>query len=156
MIMKRLGFHYFPDTQHYRQHDIKIWLPQLESIGTRWLVLRAPSNRTIPEHFIRTLIDANIQPILHFILPIKHFPAFDDLKLLFNVYQRWGVRYVTLFDQPNIQKYWPTSNWTQVDLVERFIDIYLPLANASLNSVDIAFLPRCKVTSPSRFVATSI
>jgi hypothetical protein len=132
--MNRLGFHYFPDTQHYRQHDLNIWLPRLKSLRTRWLVLTTPTNRAIPENFIQALIDANIQPLLHFHIQHHQLPALDDLQLLLNTYQRWGVRYVALFDQPNTHKAWLATAWAQADLVERFLDLYLPLAKASLNA----------------------
>src|SRR5210317_502558 len=96
--MKRLGFHYFSDTQHYRQHDLQIWLPRLKSFSAQWLVLNAPTNRAIPEDFIRALIDSEIKPILHFHIHHNQIPAQDDLQLLFNTYKRWGVQYAALFD----------------------------------------------------------
>jgi hypothetical protein len=134
LIMKRLGFHYFSDTQHYRQHDLQIWLPRLKSFSTQWLVLNAPTNRAIPEDFIRVLIDNEIKPILHFHIHPNQIPDQADLQLLFNTYKRWGVQYAALFDQPNIHNVWRSSDWAQTDLVERFLDLYLPLANNCLNA----------------------
>lgn len=142
--MKRLGFHYFNDTHHYRQHDLQIWLPRLKSLGARWLVLIAPITRAIPENFIKALIDANIQPVLHFHIQHSQMPALDDLQLLFNTYQRWGARYVTLFDQPNMHKVWLASDWAQTDLVERFLDLYLPLAHGCLNACLTPMFPPLK------------
>jgi len=142
--MNRLGFHYFPDTQHFRQHDLNIWLPRLESLGARWLVLTAPTNRAIPENFILALVKANIQPILHFQIQRGQSPDLDDLQLLLATYQRWGVRYVTFFDQPNMHKVWQPAVWAQADLVERFLDLYLPLAVASLNACLTPIFPPLK------------
>jgi hypothetical protein len=142
--MNRLGFHYFPDTQHYRQHDLNIWLPRLESLGARWLVLTAPTNRAIPENFILALVKAKIQPILHFQIQHGQSPDLDDLQLLLATYQRWGVRYVTFFDQPNMNKVWQPAVWAQADLVERFLDLYLPLAVASLNACLTPIFPPLK------------
>jgi hypothetical protein len=65
--------------------------------------LLAPSNRAIPEFFIRSLIHANIEPVLHFHLPLTRKPELSNLSLLFNVYAEWGVRYVALFDRPNLR-----------------------------------------------------
>jgi hypothetical protein len=132
--MNRLGFHYFPDTKHYRQHDLDIWLPRLKSLGVRWLVLISPVNRAIPEPFLAALIQAEIQPVLQFHLEPNKFQATKDLQLLFNTYQRWGARYIAIYDQPNAHKLWWASAWTQADLVERFLDLYLPAANISLNA----------------------
>jgi len=134
MLMNRLGFHYFPDTQHYRQHDLKVWLPRLQGLGAGWLVLQAPEQRAIPENFISALLTVGIQPVIHFTMQPGSFPIDTDLPLLFKTYRRWGVRYVTIFDQPNVHKVWRATAWVQTDLVERFLDFYLPMAHSCLNA----------------------
>ena len=53
------------------------------------------------------------------------------MALLFSSYARWGVRYAALFDRPNIKAAWNASTWAQTDLVERFLDIFIPLADAA-------------------------
>ena len=130
--MKRIGFHYFPDTQHYRQSDLDRWLPELVPLGASWLILQAPQDRAIPEAFIRGLFAEGIEPILHFPLSPCQLLPIKDFDLLFQVYERWGIRYITLFDAPNIRKNWQNTNWAQIDLVERFLDIYMPLAESCL------------------------
>lgn len=125
----RLGFHYFPDTLHYRELDIHAWLPEFKSTGISWLTLIAPANRAIPEFFIRSLIHENIEPVLHFHTPLTRQPDWNNLRLLLNVYAEWGVRYITLFDRPNLRRSWPGNAWAQSDLVERFLDVYLPAAD---------------------------
>ena len=136
---RRIGFHYFPDTQHYRQEDLDTWLPHLEALGAQWLTLLAPQDRAVPELFLRGLLDAGIEPILHFTPSLAKPPTTDDIKLLVESYARWGVHYVCLFDQPNCHEQWNRGSWAQIDLVERFLDIYLPLAeevvDAGLNLV---------------------
>jgi hypothetical protein len=72
--------------------------------------------------------------VLHFHLEPNKFHATKDLQLLFQTYQSWGLRYVALYDQPNAHKLWRSSAWIQADLVERFLDLYLPAANISLNA----------------------
>ena len=124
----RLGFHYFPDALHYRDSDLETWLPELKALGAAWLTLRAPIERAIPEAFIRGLQDAKIEPILHFHLPLGFQYKIDSLSLMFQLYARWGVHYAALFDRPNDRTAWAPSAWAQADLVERFLDIYLPLA----------------------------
>ncbi|MFH1446282.1 MAG: hypothetical protein ABIG43_02585, partial [Chloroflexota bacterium] len=52
----------------------------------------------------------------------------DDLKVILNAYSRWGVRYVVIFNSPNLKTSWVQGTWSQEDLVERFLDRYLPLA----------------------------
>lgn len=126
----RIGLHFFPDTLHYRQQDMHAWVPQLKAIGASWLTLTAPIDRAIPEHFIRGLIDAGIEPVLHLQATLNQPPTPADLNALLESYARWGVHYLALFDQPNCHDHWPVTSWTQFDLVERFLDIYIPLAEA--------------------------
>ncbi len=130
----RLGFHYFPDTLHYRENDLQTWLPELCSLGASWLVLQAPADRAVPEAFLAGLIKAHIEPILRFDLSLARLPGADDLRVLFETYAKWGVHYLVLFDQPNARRSWQDAAWGQEDLVERFLDHYLPLADAAAQS----------------------
>ena len=41
----RIGLHYFPDTQHYREADIQFWLPRLTGL----FCLRAGDSRYRPD-----------------------------------------------------------------------------------------------------------
>lgn len=131
----RLGFHYFPDSLHYRVCDLQEWLPELSALGAAWLVLEAPLERAIPEFFLRGLLAAGIEPILHFRPPLDYSGSLSSdveaLRLLFKQYQRWGARYAILYDRPNSRRAWKSMAWAQADLVERFLDFYLPLAVAA-------------------------
>jgi hypothetical protein len=129
--ISRLGFHYFPDADHYRQSDLTVWLPVLQTLKASWLTLIAPANRAIPESFLTTLISSGIEPILHHHLPTDSPPSAQEIQPLFQAYARWGVRYVVLFDRPNRRAAWAPSIWVQKDLVDRFLDIYLPLAETA-------------------------
>ncbi len=124
----RIGFHYFNDTLHYREADLQTWLPEVKALSGSWLTLVAPADRAIPEAFIRGLIDAKIEPVLHFHLPLGHNPDLESLNLLLSSYANWGVRFIAFYDRPNVRHAWPTASWTQSDLVERFLDLYLPAA----------------------------
>lgn len=132
--MNRLGFHYYPDTYHYSQRDVETWLPRLKELGAGWLVLQTPSERALPESFVRSLLEASIEPLLHFPLALEQTYNAQDFEILFKSYARWGVRYVALFDRPNLRRAWGGIAWTQTELVERFIDRYLPLAEACLDA----------------------
>jgi hypothetical protein len=125
---RRLGFHYFPDANHYRKHDLDVWLPKLQSLGCSWLTMLAPAQRAVPEYFIDGLMHAGIQPILQLYLPIEPLRQESSLQLLLESYAHWGVKYVVLFDRPNMRTSWQPSTWAQVDLVERFLDLFIPLA----------------------------
>ncbi len=130
---RRIGFYYFPDSLHYRQVDLQTWLPELRRLDAAWLALLAPPERAIPEDFLSDLLSAGIQPALHFTFnqdlnqPFQP-PDLGALRLLLHHYARWGVRYVVFYDRPNCRRHWAPSAWLQSDLVERFLDMFLPLA----------------------------
>lgn len=130
----RLGFHYNPDGQHYRQEDLQRWLPELLALGAGWLVLDAPGERAIPEYFLKGLLEAEIQPVVHFRPRIGDPSQFDELPLLFDQYARWGVKWAILFDRPNVRQAWPASIWSQSDPVEHYLDRYILLAERALRA----------------------
>jgi len=130
----RLGFHYCPDTLHYRDSDLALWIPELKSLGASWITLLAPADRAIPESFIKGLVSSSIEPILHFNLPLAASLKADDISLLFDIYAKWGLHYVVLFDRPNRRASWPASLWVQSALVDRFLDRFILLAEQSLKA----------------------
>lgn len=125
----RFGLHYFPDTFHYRETDLNLWLPKLHTLGVAWLTLIAPHDRAIPEEFITGLIKEDIQPVLHFKLPLQYPPKVGSLRLLLETYAKWGVKYTAFFDKPNQRSSWPLSTWARENLVERFLDIFIPISS---------------------------
>ncbi len=129
----RIGLHYFPDTLHYRVRDLEIWLPALSRMGMGWLTLLAPLERAIPEYFLKGLFSSGLQPVLHFLIPTQTSTSGEGLRLLFSNYARWGVQYVALYDRPNNRSNWTPSAWAQMDLVERFLDQFVPLAETALD-----------------------
>lgn len=137
----RLAFQYYPDSEHYRESDFQTWLPALKSLGSGWLVLRAPADRAIPEAFLKALLAAGIQPILHFHLSPLQPPKPQDLYPLFQSYARWGVRYIALFDRPNSRATWNGASWARQDLVANFLDMYAPLADAAMQAGLINIFP---------------
>jgi len=126
--INRYGFYYFPDTLHYRENDIHTWIPELVELGASWLTLLAPIDRTIPEAFIRRVVEQGIQPVLHLPLPTIDPGRPEELSVLFNAYAHWGVRYISLFDRPNLLNNWSPADWAKSNLVERFLDIFTPIA----------------------------
>lgn len=132
IAMNRIGFHYFPDTDHYQQKDLENWAPKIVQLGGSWLVLKAPVSRALPESFITGLLNQGIEPIVHFDIFPEKIPAREEMALLFDVYARWGIKYVVFFDKPNLQTKWNAAIWAQHDLVERFLDLFIPLAQDCL------------------------
>jgi hypothetical protein len=128
----RVGFHYFQDQNHFREKDLAVWLPELKSLGASWLVLQANLNCAIPEYFLSSLLENQIQPILFAPMLNQQPPSLEEVKPIFTAYSHWGARYIILADRPNDRSMWPSSAWAQEELVERFLDHYLPLANLAL------------------------
>lgn len=130
--MEKVGFHYRMDSDHYSEKDLAIWLPRLKDLGASWIVLYAPTNRAIPEGFINALKAEKIEPVLHFRITPHELPSVEEMILLFDNYQRWGVKYLILFDRPNQRESWGSEAWAQSGLTERFLDNFLPLAEAAV------------------------
>lgn len=137
----RLGFHYFPDTLHYRESDLTQWMPEWTAMGISWLVLKSTVDRAVPEHFIHTLLQAGIEPLLDFDLSLSSTNGLNDLAVLFKAYARWGVRGVLLFNRPNAFQSWTQATWARQDLVERFLDRFLPVAGAAIEEGLAPILP---------------
>lgn len=128
LVSPRIGFHYFQDTAHYTNRDLVTWIPKLVQLNAKWIILRSESTRAIPEQFLSGLINKGITPIVQIFMPLPNAPAAADLQAILEAYSRWGVKQVILFDKPNTVQAWSASGWSQQDLVERFIDKFIPLA----------------------------
>lgn len=137
----RVGFHYFQDFQHYREIDLTTWLPNIQELDASWMIINAPQDRAIPEPFITALLNNNIEPVIHFDLSLSAPPPLEDLSLLLHTYKNWGVHYVIIFNRPNIKSSWISSSWAQHDLVERFLDRFIPIASAVVREELIPVFP---------------
>ncbi|NTU74831.1 MAG: hypothetical protein HGA86_01780 [Anaerolineaceae bacterium] len=139
--INRVGFHYYPDSLHYTEKDLLAWLPELQNLNAGWLVVHAHPRRAIPEYFIRSLISANIQPIIHVDMELgTPIPPAEMMPIL-DAYAHWGVKNLVFFERPNCISSWPNSSWAQQDLVDRFLDRWLPLANTALQHGLTPILP---------------
>ncbi len=136
-----LGFHYFPDSEHYRNEDLVTWLPRLQALGARWITLLSSPQRAIPEAFLRPLLEAGIQVVVH--LPLRpESPLQEECPPLLEAYARWGVRYVMLFERPNQRAQWESTDWARFNVVRHFIQRLRPLAEqAAENGLQVIFPP---------------
>ncbi|TFH33648.1 MAG: hypothetical protein E4G99_11105 [Anaerolineales bacterium] len=129
LSQQKLGFHYYPDTDHYSPSDLDAWLPVLKSAGASWLTVRAQATSNIPESFIRALIAADIQPIVHIPVAVGSLRMAHVYTAL-KSYADWGVRYVIFYDRPNVRASWPTASWAHEALVDDFVDALVPVLEA--------------------------
>lgn len=121
-----LGFHYFPDAEHYGREHLGSWLSELQAMGTSWLVVVATPERAIPEYFLRELVAARIEPVVRLLAhPIGSLEA-RSLAGPLRAYAACGVHYLTFYDRPNLVGKWASADWAKPALVERFIDALCP------------------------------
>ena len=132
LVSSRVGFHYFSDSSHYSSRHLATWLPVLQHLHASWLVLDADATRAIPEQFITGLVSNGISPIIHLRMPLPNSPSASELRSILAAYSRWGVQHIIFFDRPNLAQSWSAAGWIQQDLVERFVDRFLPLAASAL------------------------
>jgi hypothetical protein len=124
----RLGMHYFPDTDHFQQSDLNIWLPELKALGIQWLTIIAPIGKAIPEPFIRRLIKNGIEPVLHFNANLKNQINLVEFEFILQAYSNWGVKYISLFDKPNLFSQWGENYAHGSEIVTSFMQTFLPIA----------------------------
>jgi hypothetical protein len=136
----QLGFHYYPDDQHYTGQDLSTWLPILSSLGAHWLTIRGSARRAIPENFLKGLLEAGIEPIIHIPHPVGKLDE-TYLRPILESYARWGTRFVILYDRPNLREHWANDAWHKKGLVERFVDFAIPTLNMVRSSGLIPVLP---------------
>jgi hypothetical protein len=122
-----LGYCYFPDDAHYRTLDLQSWLPELKALGASWITLLGSATRAIPETFVRGMLDADIEPIIQIPIPVSQPVDMAVLETLLSSYAHWGVRYIVVFDKPNTKANWNSGDWSQPDLVGRFVEMLLPV-----------------------------
>jgi hypothetical protein len=133
LINNRFGLHYFSDSLHYGEKDLKLWLPRLQQLNAGWLVLNAPTSRAIPEDFISAVAQAGIKPIIDFDLPLSETTHWSDLEVLLRSYGRWGVSHALLNCQPNNQSAWSIEAWRRPDLLQSFTRQFQQFAQLALD-----------------------
>lgn len=124
----RLGIHYYPDTFHYRKQDVDLWIPELLDLNFSWIVLQAPLSHAIPEYFIKSLIKNGIIPIIHFTNIRVNSINTNQIEIFIKTYSDWGIKFICVLDKPNLVSSWSENAWYQHDIVEYFLDNYLPIA----------------------------
>jgi len=133
-LPNRLGFHYFPDADHYGQKNIKQWLPIFQRMKIGWLVLRSPLTYAIPEDFIRPLVEAGIKLIVDFQQPLTQDPDWSAIEVLLSAYGKWGISYSLLDRNANLRNSWGSSRWGNPDLIKVYADQFLKFSGLALDN----------------------
>lgn len=125
-LQNPIGFYYRTDDQHYSLGDLHNWISILRTLQVRWLALPTSLDRDIPEPFIRGLLRAGIDPVIHITNPF-HSLTQANVQPAVASYADWGARIVVVGDRPNLREQWHAADWARGGLVEQFIDRYLPI-----------------------------
>jgi hypothetical protein len=119
-----IGFHWFPDYYHYERRYFDVFVPELKAMGASWLLVLSDGLNTIPDWFLRGLIEQDIEPIIRI---YTRFVAFIDqagLRQACKHYAGLGVHYVHVFNEPNLRLEW--AEWNAERLPARFMDYLIP------------------------------
>jgi hypothetical protein len=119
-----VGFHWFPDQYHYDKRYFDIFVPELKAMGTSWLLVLSDGLNTIPDWFLRGLIEQNIEPIIRIYTRFVTFIDQAGLRAACKHYASVGVHYVHVFNEPNLKLEW--AEWKPNNLPARFMDYLIP------------------------------
>jgi hypothetical protein len=122
----QFGMHYFEDTEHYRELDLLSWLPELTGLGVNWITLLSEKARAIPEVFIKGVVQAGITTHVKFNFSFKDMPTLSEIAPLLQSYAAWGVKSVQFFDRPNEKSSWKAADWSNQDMIGKYLDNLLP------------------------------
>ena len=139
--LNRIGFHYFPDTDHYQEKDLSIWLPILKNVGAKTLVLESPTSRAIPEFFISAIAEEKIDIIIDFNLHGFDEVNLSDLQVLLNAYGKWGATYGLLLKDVNSRKSWKDTQWVSTSPVKESCSRWLMFSKMAQDSGIKPILP---------------
>ena len=119
-----IGFHWFPDVYHYSDEIYGTFMPRLKSLGVSWLTILSEPDKPIPSFFIKGLIEQGIEPVIRVYTPSVRPLEQSTLGALCETYARWGVHYIHVFNEPNLEVEWET--WDPENLPEIFMGHLLP------------------------------
>jgi hypothetical protein len=119
-----IGFHWFPDRYHYEKGYFDTFVPELKAMGASWLLVLSDGLNTIPDWFLRGLIEQNIEPIVRIYTTSVAFIDQAGLRRVCKHYASLGVHYVHVFNEPNLQIEW--AEWNPKNLPARFMDYLMP------------------------------
>ena len=130
----RFGFHYFHNNEEYSINKAKYRLQQLSATKAKWLILKNPVGRAIPEDFIQIANKHKFHLIIDFQERIGDFSDFSEISTFLQVYGKWGVEYACLFNQPNKRANWGDAQWISNDIVSTHADLFLRFARICIDN----------------------
>lgn len=125
----KIGFTYFSSPDYLVNKQLRTWMPVLHQLGASYVIFQSGFNRAIPEDAFLIAEENELEPVVHFVSELPLARKFNDVAVLLNVYARWGAKKIILGERPNTKNAWPTAGWHYENLVDHFLDRFIPLAN---------------------------
>ena len=130
-----IGFHWFPDAQHYDKSYLRRFGPELKALGASWLVLLGNLSETVAEHFIKGLKERGIEPVVRLGTPFTAPVDAAQLAQTARQYASMGVRYLFLYNEPNQRSEW--AKWLGADAPDQFMEFALPALETLAQADDL-------------------
>jgi len=124
-----IGFSYFSSPKYFLNSHLKEWMPAISDIGACAIIFQSGFVRAIPEDAFLIAEEFGLNPIVQFTSELPKAKEFNKAAILFDTYKNRGVEAVILGDRPNIKGAWPSAGWHYENLVEHFLERFIPLAN---------------------------
>jgi len=124
-----MGFSYFSEPKYLVRKQVSQWFQVMRKLGASAVILESDFIKAIPEDVFICAQENELTPIVHFKSELPLARKFNDVAFLLDVYARWGGSDVIFGDKPNTRTAWPTSGWHYENLVDHFLDRFIPLAN---------------------------
>ena len=124
-----IGFSYFNKPEFLIRNRIESWFPILAELGGSFIIIESGIERAIPEDVFDTAKSNGLEPIIHLKSELPLARKFNEVSVVLDAYARWGAHYIILGDKPNTKSAWPVAGWHYENLVDHFLDRFIPIAN---------------------------
>ncbi len=126
---RKLGFNYFNKPEYLTSKYVNEWLPVLKQLGASFVVFRGGYERSIPEDVFISAVGNELEPIVHLDAELPVTRKLNDVILIMDAYAKWGVKTIIFGDKPNTKGAWHEAGWHYENLVDHFLDRFIPMAN---------------------------
>ena len=126
---QKIGFSYFVSPKRFIRKQLMDWMAAIQKSGASMVTFKANFDNAIPEDAFIIAQENGLEPVVHFTSELPLARKFNDIAILLDVYIKWGVNNIIFGDKPNTRQAWPVAGWHYENLVDHFIDRFIPLAN---------------------------
>lgn len=127
--LPEIGFSYFSSPNYQLHTQLSDWLTVIKDFGASSIIFEGNFARAIPEDAFIIARDLGIKPIVHFKSELPKARELNRTAILIDIYKKRGVEEIIFGDRPNLKGSWPSASWHDKNLVEHFLDRFIPLAS---------------------------